>query len=147
MTTNHRSAVSQSFQSVGKSSNDDEYCSRKNDMFNSNNSNPTTYSTIKSSFVENNTVKNAVSTVLGNYHEYQKPSSFNHQIPTVHNSNKRNDMYTFGGLIIPSSQEYNQELKHSTTLPSFANIEPVQKHSAFIHKPTLANQINTKSIE
>jgi hypothetical protein len=54
MTTNHRSAVTQSFQSAGKSSNDDEFSySKQNDMFTSNNSHKTTYSIVKSSFVEN----------------------------------------------------------------------------------------------
>ena len=75
MTTNHRSAVTQSFQSLGKSSNDDEYYTRKNDLFTSNHSNRTTYSIIKSSFVKNEQGKNAVSFVIGNSSRERNPNS------------------------------------------------------------------------
>lgn len=68
MTTNHRSNVTQSFQSMGKSSNDDENCSRRNEMFGSNNSHRVTCSVIKDSFIENQGAKNTVSIVLGNCH-------------------------------------------------------------------------------
>lgn len=103
MTTNHRSAVTQSFQSIGKSSNDDEYYNRKNDLFTSNNSHRTTYSIIKNSFVENEHSKNAVSFVVGNSHEFHAPPSpLNRNfrnLQTSLNNEKQKDMYTFGGLI------------------------------------------------
>lgn len=78
MTTNHRSAITQSFQSLGKSSNDDEYYNRKNELFTSNSSHRATYSIIKSSFVENEQGKNAVSFVIGNAHDGNPPSPLNH---------------------------------------------------------------------
>jgi hypothetical protein len=85
MTTNHRSAVTQSFQSGGKSSNDDEYYTRKNDLFISNNSHRTTYSIIKSSVVENEPGKNAVSFVLGTNHDYHPSSPLNHTFISANN--------------------------------------------------------------
>ncbi len=75
MTTNHRSAVTQSFQSMGKSSNDDEYYTRKNDLFTSNHSNRITYSIIKNSFVENEPGKNTVSFVIGASSNERNPQS------------------------------------------------------------------------
>lgn len=66
MTTNHRSAVTQSFQSVGKYSNDDDSVARKNEMFVSNDSHKSTYSMVRDNKVgEKEFGKNAVSFVVG----------------------------------------------------------------------------------
>ncbi len=124
MTTNHRSAVTQSFQSMGKSSNDDEYYTRKNDLFTSNHSNRITYSIIKNSFVENEPGKNTVSFVIGASSHERNPQSPLNQHTFMNTTNvlnfqsneRRKDLYTFGGLLTPLLEQ-THDLKQSTTIP------------------------------
>jgi hypothetical protein len=77
---------------------------------------------IKSSYVENEEGKNAVSFVIGNSRDRHPHSLLNEHTFMSTTSNlqletneRRKNMYTFGGLLTPLLDQ-NHDLKQSTTI-------------------------------